>query len=102
MSNSDSNSGEATLSSILVELMNKMTKVLSYASAPSQISFDHAVVPAGIKLDGNNYPLWSQMVEMYISGKDKQGYINGDLPQPPQIDLTFDFGRLTTPLLRDG
>ncbi|KAJ9170163.1 hypothetical protein P3X46_018291 [Hevea brasiliensis] len=26
---------------------------------------------------------------MYISGKDKLGYINGDLPQPPEIDPSF-------------
>ena len=40
-------------------------------------------------LDGTNYALWSQIVEMYISGKDKLGCINGDLPQPPQTDLAF-------------
>ena len=26
---------------------------------------------------------------MYISGKDKLGYINGDIPQPPSTDPTF-------------
>ncbi|KAL6348514.1 hypothetical protein AAG906_013134 [Vitis piasezkii] len=26
---------------------------------------------------------------MYISGKDKLGYINGDYPQPPEIDPSF-------------
>ncbi|KAJ9128909.1 hypothetical protein P3X46_034350 [Hevea brasiliensis] len=26
---------------------------------------------------------------MYISGKDKLGYINGDLPQPPETDPSF-------------
>jgi len=26
---------------------------------------------------------------MYISGKDKLGYINGDLPEPPQTDPAF-------------
>ncbi|KAF2306639.1 hypothetical protein GH714_019993 [Hevea brasiliensis] len=29
------------------------------------------------------------VVEMYISGKDKLGYINGDLPQPPETDPSF-------------
>ncbi|PNX58860.1 hypothetical protein L195_g059398, partial [Trifolium pratense] len=84
-----STADDATSSSILAELTMKMTEVLNRASAPSQISSDHAVAPIGIKLDGNNYPLWSQVVEMYISGKDKLGYINGELPQPPQTDPTF-------------
>ncbi|GAV58088.1 UBN2_3 domain-containing protein, partial [Cephalotus follicularis] len=39
--------------------------------------------------DGNNYGLWSQVVEMYISGKDKLGYINGDLPPPSPTDPGF-------------
>ena len=42
-----------------------------------------------IKLDDTNYALWSQFVEMYILCKDKLGYINGDLPQPPLIDPFF-------------
>lgn len=89
MADSDSSSDEVTSSSILAELTTKMMEVLNCASAPSQIGSDHTVAPIGIKLDGNNYPLWSQVVEMYISGKDKLGYINGDLPQPPQTDPTF-------------
>ena len=89
MADSDSNSDEVTSSSILAELTTKMTEVLNHASASSQIGSDHTVASIGIKLDGNNYPLWSQVVEMYISGKDKLGYINGDLPQPSQTDPTF-------------
>lgn len=50
---------------------------------------DIAATPIGIKLDGTNYALWSQVVEMYISGRDKLGYINGDLPPPEQTDPMF-------------
>lgn len=92
MADSDSNTEDTSSSSILAELTAKMTEVLNRAAAPSQVNVnsDHTVVaPIGIKLDGSNYPLWSQVVEMYISGKDKLGYINGDLPQPPQTDPTF-------------
>lgn len=46
-----------------------------------------------IKLDGTNYALWSQIVEMYISGRDKLGYINGDLPQPGSTDPNFRIWR---------
>ncbi|KAI5384189.1 hypothetical protein KIW84_071265 [Lathyrus oleraceus] len=62
MADSDSNSDEVTSSSILAELTTKMTEVLNRASAPSQIGSDHTVAPIGIKLDGNNYPLWSQQL----------------------------------------
>jgi len=65
-----------------------MNDVLTNASAPTQIT-DTLAAPIGIKLDGTNSALWSQVVEMYISGKDKLGYINSDIHQPPQIDPSF-------------
>ena len=55
----------------------------------SSVIYDIVVVPIGIKLDGTNYALWSQIMEMYISGKDKLGYINGDLPPLEPNDLHF-------------
>ena len=48
-----------------------------------------AALPIGIKLDGSNYALWSQVVEMYISSKDKLGYINGELTQPSPTYPSF-------------
>uniref|UniRef100_A0A2N9FXX4 Integrase catalytic domain-containing protein n=1 Tax=Fagus sylvatica TaxID=28930 RepID=A0A2N9FXX4_FAGSY len=66
-----------------------MTEVLTRVqTSPSPIT-DSPMVPINIKLDGSNYGLWSQVVEMYISGKDKLGYINGDYPQPPETDPSF-------------
>jgi hypothetical protein len=47
------------------------------------------MVPSNIRLDGSNYGLWSQVVEIYISRKDKLGYINGDYPQPPETNPFF-------------
>jgi hypothetical protein len=46
-------------------------------------------IQIGIKLDGINYALCSQIVEMFISGKDKLGYINGDCSQPEPNDPSF-------------
>lgn len=88
MADTDSQSGESPSSSILSKLTAKMAEVLSKTSVPTQVT-DMATAPIGIKLDGNNYALWSQVVEMYIAGKDKLGYINGDLPQPSPTDPTF-------------
>lgn len=47
------------------------------------------IAPIDIKLDGSNYALWTRMVEMYISEKDKLGYINGNYPPPPKTDPSF-------------
>ena len=73
--------------SILNDLTTKMTEVLTRAqTSPQPLLVDSSTAPIGIKLEGSNYALWSQVVEMYISGKDKLGYINGDSPQPPKTD----------------
>ena len=48
-------------------------------------SYEHAVQII-VKLNDTNHELWSQVVEMYISGKDKLRYINGEFPQPQEID----------------
>ena len=74
---------------ILEDLTTRMTQALrqSLNQTPA-VTYDTAA-PIAIKLNGTNYALWSQIVEMYISGKDKLGYINGDLPQPDPNDPTF-------------
>uniref|UniRef100_A0A2N9HC31 Integrase catalytic domain-containing protein n=1 Tax=Fagus sylvatica TaxID=28930 RepID=A0A2N9HC31_FAGSY len=76
--------------SLLTSLTTKMTEVLTRSqTSPHPLPADSSTAPIGIKLDGSNYALWSQVVEMYISGKDKLGYINGDSPQPPETDPSF-------------
>ena len=78
MADTEPQTKESLSSSILAELTTRMTEVLIKTSTPTQTS-DGTTALIGIKLDGTNYALWSQMVKMYISGKDKLGYINGDL-----------------------
>ena len=41
------------------------------------------------KLDGTNYPAWSQFVKLYITGKGKLGYLTGDKKQPSVTDPLF-------------
>ncbi|KAL9463052.1 hypothetical protein AB3S75_000960 [Citrus x aurantiifolia] len=80
---------ESTTDRILSELLtSKMAEALSKAQAPT-VTSEPAALPIGIKLDGSNYGLWSQVVEMYISGKDKLGYINGELTPPSPTDPSF-------------
>ncbi|KAL6318435.1 hypothetical protein AAG906_041201 [Vitis piasezkii] len=76
-------------SSILADLTTRMTQVLNHNQTQNQITSHEPATQIGIKLDGTNYALWSQIVEMYISGKDKLGYINGDFPQPLQTNPAF-------------
>ena len=67
-----------------------MTEVLTRAhTSPQPLLANSSTTPIGIKLEGSNYALWSQVVEMYISGKGKLGYINGDSPQRPETNPSF-------------
>ncbi|KAL6331803.1 hypothetical protein AAG906_020146 [Vitis piasezkii] len=52
--------------SILADLTTRMTQVLNHNQTRNQIT-NHEPTHIGIKLDGTNYALWSQIVEMYIS-----------------------------------
>ena len=70
-----------SIESILYGLTAKMIEALTRAQTSSQSPItDSLTVPISIKLDGSNYALRSQVVEMYISGKAELGYINGDSP----------------------
>ena len=74
----------------LEDLMARMTHAINQNQTQTPtVMHDISATQIGIKLDGTNYALWSQIVEMFISGKDKLGYINGDLPQPEPNDPAF-------------
>ena len=80
---------ESTTDQILSELLtSKMVEPLSKDQAPT-VTSEPVALPVSIKLDGSNYGLWSQVVEMYISDKDKLGYINGELTSPSPTDPSF-------------
>ena len=64
---------------MFTEFTVKITEALCKVQTPS-LTTEPAAAPIGIKLDGNDYALWSQVVEIYISDKDKLGFINGDSP----------------------
>ncbi|XP_022894054.1 uncharacterized protein LOC111408539 [Olea europaea var. sylvestris] len=53
-----------------------------------------------LMLDGLNYGLWSQVVEISISGKDKLGYINGDILEPESSDPMFRKWRIENTILK--
>lgn len=82
--------GENSTTATVKDLTTKMSQILTqnYTQTLTTI-YDTTIAQTKIKLDGKNYALWSQVVEMYIIGIDRLGYINGDLPQPEPTDPTF-------------
>ena len=78
-SETEHHTGAPQSDSMFTEFTTKLTEALSKVQTPT-LSTEPPAAPIGVKLNDINYALWSQVVEMYISGKDKLGYINGDLP----------------------
>ena len=72
--------GEQPFAAILEDPTIKMQQALTQTHISTNSSSDNFGIHMGIKLDGYNYALWSQVMEMYIVGKDKLGYILGDTP----------------------
>jgi hypothetical protein len=85
--------------SILTNLTNQMTKVLSKVQTQTH-STESSTTLIGIKLDSSNYGLWSQVVEMYISSKDKLGFINGDYLTPSTTDPSFQKWRTDNAIVK--
>ena len=80
---------EKSFATILDDLTIKMQQVLTQTQISTNSSSYNFGIQMGIKLDGHNYALWSRVMEMYIVGKDKLGYILGDTPQPEPTDPSF-------------
>ena len=73
---------EKASAAILDDLTIKMQQALiqTQTKTSANSSYDNFSIHMGNKLDGHNYALWSQVMEMYIAGKDKLEYILGDTP----------------------
>ncbi|CAL8168372.1 unnamed protein product [Prunus armeniaca] len=62
---------------------NTTTQIVTLHSDTSNFS-------AGIKLDGNNYSLWHQVIEMKIVGQEKHGHLTDDITQFVATNPTFN------------
>lgn len=71
----------------IVELNTKMKEALNKVQIQT-LTIETFTAPIGIKLNDSNYALWSQVVKMYISYKDKP-YVNGNSPRPSSIDPSY-------------
>jgi hypothetical protein len=58
------------------------------------------IAVVGIKLNGQNYELWSQIMEMFISGRDKFGLITGKIRQPILTDPTYSKWRIENAIVK--
>lgn len=58
-------------------------QTLSFAPEPTAILY-------GVKLNGANYPLWSQVVEMFVAGRVKLGYLTGKTQDPSTNDASYE------------
>ncbi|KAM1151273.1 hypothetical protein ACFX19_034612 [Malus domestica] len=56
---------------------------------PQIVHHDSSMASIGIKLNDANYGVWSQIVEMFVVGKVKLGYLFGSNPQPSTDDPAF-------------
>ncbi|KAM1737749.1 hypothetical protein ACFX12_015928 [Malus domestica] len=70
-----------------------VTQIVHHDSSTASIGID-------IKLNGANYGVWYQIVEMFVVGKDKLGYLFGSNPQPPIDDLTFTKWRMENAIVK--
>ena len=80
---------EKSTANILDKITMRMQQAFSQTQTSTNSGHDNFNTKIGVKLDGTNYTHWSQVMEMYIMGKDKLGYITGDVPRPELVDPTF-------------
>ncbi|KAJ8630977.1 hypothetical protein MRB53_024300 [Persea americana] len=54
------------------------------------VQYDNSTFPTGIILDEDNYGLWSPIMEMRISSRNKAGFLTGTAAKPAIGDRTYD------------
>lgn len=85
------------LTQIVTLQQTQMTQLMSLQQPPQQIASPAPPVmttegpssPISVKLDGSNYSIWSQVVKVYVKGRDKTRYITGDPLPPLPSDPTY-------------
>ena len=46
----------------------------------------HSIQITTFRLNGSNYFWWHQSIQLYICGRGKLGYLNGERPKPDTAD----------------
>ena len=64
---------------------------ISNSKRSSKVTIHENASPTiSIKLDGTNYRVWSQILEMHIAGRNKKGYITRRKVAPTEDDPNYD------------
>lgn len=72
-------------------MTEKIDKVISDSKKPSMATVHETSFPTiSVKLDGTNYRVLSQIMEMHIVGRRKKGYITGRKVAPAENDPSYD------------
>ena len=80
--------GESSTTTALLEKLTQLL-ILQQSSPSTTPSTEGSAPPISVKLDGTNYGLWSQVVEMHIKGRDKLRHITGIPNQPLPTDPLY-------------
>ena len=58
------------------------------------IHIDDSNVPNTTTLNGSNYPLWSNVLEMHIVGRGKKGFVTGNIKEPKQESAEYELWKI--------
>jgi gag-polypeptide of LTR copia-type len=101
----ENNMSEKSESTILMENLTATLSSLSLLiqqNKPGNSSQDGLPSAMTITLEGKkNFNLWSQMLEMKLSSRDKLGYINGSKPKPDERDEAYRKWRMEDSMVKD-
>ena len=71
--------------------MAENTSIVSHESPAFIQTFqDNSYFPTGVIFNETNYPLWSQLIEMWIGARNKYGFITGTTSKPPAGDKALE------------
>ena len=56
---------------------------------PTSNSHSHSIQITTIRLNENNFLIWSQFVRMYIRGRGKLGYLTDDIKEPAKTNSNY-------------
>ncbi|CAL9029010.1 unnamed protein product [Prunus brigantina] len=54
------------------------------------VHHDSSAAPTIVKLNGTNYSVWSQLLELHVAGKGKYGYLTGASAAPAMADSNYN------------
>ncbi|KAI5332836.1 hypothetical protein L3X38_022965 [Prunus dulcis] len=54
------------------------------------VHHDSSAAPTIVKLNGTNYSVWSQLLELHVAGKRKYGYLTGASAAPALADSNYN------------